>query len=120
MKKNILFALISLCLWACSEDEIKPYQGEQYLYFSQLINTTNDYDKENGYMEVSFNNYPTSEEITVKIGMSLIGKPLNEDTPYSVVVVEENEKKILPQMRLQRIFVYQLIQNLEQDCLMIR
>ena len=52
MKKNILFALISLCLWACSEDEIKPYQGEQYLYFSQLINTTNDYDKENGYMEV--------------------------------------------------------------------
>lgn len=71
-------------------------------------------------MEVSFNNYPTSEEITVKIGMSLIGKPLNEDTPYSVVVVEENEKKILPQMRLQRIFVYQLIQNLEQDCLMIR
>lgn len=55
MKKNILFALISLCLWACSEDEIKPYQGEQYLYFSQLINTTNDYDKENGYMEVSFN-----------------------------------------------------------------
>ncbi len=50
-------------------------------------------------MEVSFNNYPTSEEITVKIGMSLIGKPLNEDTPYSVVVVEENEKKILPQMR---------------------
>ena len=93
MKKNILFALISLCLWACSEDEIKPYQGEQYLYFSQLINTTNDYDKENGYMEVSFNNYPTSEEITVKIGMSLIGKPLNEDTPYSVVVVEENEKE---------------------------
>ena len=44
-------------------------------------------------MEVSFNNYPTSEEITVKIGMSLIGKPLNEDTPYSVVVVEENEKE---------------------------
>ena len=66
MKKNILFALISLCLWACSEDEIKPYQGEQYLYFSQLINTTNDYDKENGYMEVSFNNYPTREEITVQ------------------------------------------------------
>ena len=62
MKKNILFALISLCLWACSEDEIKPYQGEQYLYFSQLINTTNDYDKENGYMEVSFNNYPPSVE----------------------------------------------------------
>ena len=67
MKKYILFALISVCLCSCSEDEIKSYQGEQYLYFSQLINTTNDYDKENGYMEVSFNNYPTSEEITVKI-----------------------------------------------------
>ena len=56
MKKYILFALISVCLCSCSEDEIKSYQGEQYLYFSQLINTTNDYDKENGYMEVSFNN----------------------------------------------------------------
>ncbi len=114
MKKNILFALISLCLWACSEDEIKPYQGEQYLYFSQLINTTNDYDKENGYMEVSFNNYPTSEEITVKIGMSLIGKPLNEDTPYSVVVVEENEKRSYPNaasknFRLQLIKIWSRI-----------
>ena len=93
MKKYILFALISVCLCSCSEDEIKSYQGEQYLYFSQLINTTNDYDKENGYMEVSFNNYPTSEEITVKIGISLIGKPLSEDTPYSVVVVEESDKE---------------------------
>ena len=36
MKKNILLALISLCFWGCSEDEIKPYIGEQYLYFSQL------------------------------------------------------------------------------------
>ena len=36
MKKNILFALISLCFWGCSEDEIKPYHGGQYLYFSQL------------------------------------------------------------------------------------
>ena len=37
MKKNILLALISLCFWGCSEDEIKPYIGEQYLYFSQSL-----------------------------------------------------------------------------------
>lgn len=92
MKKYILFALISLCLWSCSEDEIKSYQGDQYLYFSQLMNTTNDNDKKNGYMEVSFNNYPTSEEVTLRIGMSLIGKPFNEDAPYSVVAVEEIDK----------------------------
>ena len=25
MKKNILLALISLCFWGCSEDEVMPY-----------------------------------------------------------------------------------------------
>lgn len=33
-EKNILLALISLCFWGCSEDEIKPYIGEQYLYLA--------------------------------------------------------------------------------------
>ena len=36
MRKYILLALLPLCLWACSEDEIKPYHGEQYLYFNHL------------------------------------------------------------------------------------
>lgn len=87
MKKNILLALISLCFWGCSEDEIKPYIGEQYLYFSQL----KDSEEEN--IEVSFNNYPTSDQITVKIGLSLIGKPFAENTPYKVGVVTEDESK---------------------------
>ena len=87
MKKNILLALISLCFWGCSEDEIKPYIGEQYLYFSQL----KDSEEEN--IEVSFNNYPTSDQITVKIGLSLIGKPFAENTHYKVGVVTEDESK---------------------------
>lgn len=93
MKKYILFTLVSLCFCACSEDEIKPYQGDQFLYFSQLMNTEREDDKENGYMLVSFNNYPTSEEITVKVGLSLVGKPLKEDAPYSVVIVAEEDKE---------------------------
>ena len=86
MKKYILLVLVSLCFWGCSEDEIKPYNGGNYIYFSQLI------DSEDEHLEVSFNNYPTSEEITVKIGLKLIGKPLTEDTPYKVQVVDAGEK----------------------------
>jgi len=78
MKKYILFALISLCFWGCSEDEIKPYHGGQYLYFSQL----KEFGDED--FEVSFNNYPTSNAIIVKIGLGLIGKPFSIDTPYKV------------------------------------
>ena len=59
MKKNILFALISLCFWGCSEDEIKPYHGGQYLYFSQL----KEFGDED--FEVSFNNYPTTVSYTI-------------------------------------------------------
>ena len=87
MKKNILFALISLCFWGCSEDEIKPYHGGQYLYFSQL----KEFGDED--FEVSFNNYPTSDAIIVKIGLGLVGKPFSTDTPYEVSVVAEDESE---------------------------
>ena len=87
MKKYILFALISLCFWGCSEDEIKPYHGGQYLYFSQL----KEFGDED--FEVSFNNYPTSNAIIVKIGLGLIGKPFSIDTPYKVSVVAEDESE---------------------------
>lgn len=87
MKKYILFALISLCFWGCSEDEIKPYHGGQYLYFSQL----KEFGDED--FEVSFNNYPTSDAIIVKIGLGLVGKPFSTDTPYEVSVVAEDESE---------------------------
>ena len=86
MKKYIVLALVSLCFWACSEDEIKPYNDGNYLYFSQLVDSKED------HIAVSFNNYPTSEEFTVEIGLKLIGKLLPEDTPYKVVVVTVDEK----------------------------
>lgn len=87
MKKYILLVLVSLCFWGCSEDEIKPYHGGQYLYFSQLKEGGDD------YFEVSFNNYPTSDEVIVKIGLGLIGKPFSEDTPYKVGIVTEDESE---------------------------
>ncbi len=90
MKKYILWTLAAFCFVACAEDEIKPYHGEQYIYFSQLMNTEDENEKENGYMSVSFNNYPTDDELTVKIGLGLIGGPFSEDAPYQVEVVEES------------------------------
>ena len=82
MKKYILFILVSLCLWACSEDEIKPYHGGQYLYFSHLMNSTEK------AISVSFNNYPLDDEHIVKIGVSLVGDPVKEATAYKVIVVD--------------------------------
>ena len=39
MKPFILLLFLSCCLFSCSEDEIKSYHGDQYLYFSQLKGT---------------------------------------------------------------------------------
>lgn len=86
MKKYILLALLPLCLCACSEDGIKPYNGGQYLYFNQFK------DNEEEVINVSFNNYPANDEVVVKIGLALIGKPFEKDTPYKLVVVNEEVK----------------------------
>ena len=88
MRKYILLALLPLCLWACSEDEIKPYHGEQYLYFNHLK------DGEEEEINVSFNNYPTSDEVVVKVGLALIGKPFEKDAAYKLVVVNEEVKEL--------------------------
>ena len=65
MKPFILLLFLSCCLFSCSEDEIKSYHGDQYLYFSQLKGT------EDKSVNVSFNNYPLDDELTVKIAMGL-------------------------------------------------
>lgn len=82
MKKYILFILLSVCLWSCSEDEIKPYHGGQYLYFSHLMNSNEK------AVSVSFNNYLFKDELIVKIRISLVGDPVKEATPYKVIVVD--------------------------------
>lgn len=82
MKKYIQFFLLPLLVWSCQEDVIKPYQGGRYVYFSQLMNSTDS------VMEVSFNNYPLSNELTVKIGLGLVGDTLAQNTPYKVIVVD--------------------------------
>lgn len=83
MKQYILISLFVLCLFSCSEDEIKPYHGQQYLYFSELIGSDDE------AINVSFNNYPLDEELTVKIALSLIGKPFSAPAPYKVSVVSD-------------------------------
>lgn len=99
--------------WGCSEDEIKPYHGGQYLYFSQL----KEFGDED--FEVSFNNYPTSNAIIVKIGLGLIGKPFSIDTPYKVSVVAEDESEDKIKMPIRKIIVCLIIQCLKLDYLMI-
>lgn len=82
MKHYILFALVSLLLFSCAEDEIKPYHGGQYIYFSQLM------DSKEEVISASFNNYPGKDEITVKIGLGLVGDPVKNPAPYKVIVVD--------------------------------
>ena len=83
MKKYILIIAAIIGLSSCAEDEIKSYDSENYLYFSQLMGMTTD------HMEMSFNNYPLADELTVKIGVSLVGKPVSKPTPYVVKVVNK-------------------------------
>lgn len=87
IRKYMLLAFLPLCLWACTEDEIQSYHGEQYLRFQPL----EDSEQEN--IAVSFNNYPTNDEIVVKIGLELIGIPFEKDTPYKVTVVNDEVKE---------------------------
>lgn len=96
MKKYFLLLLLSVCFWSCAEDEIKSYHGDQYIYFSQLKNTTDEMEKENGYMSISFNNYPTSETLTLKVGLGLIGAPFAKDALYKVVVAEDTKEDDIP------------------------
>lgn len=83
MKPYILLPLFVLCLFSCAEDEIQPYHGEQYLYFSELM------DSEDESVNLSFNNYPLNDELTVKIALGLVGDPFDVPVPYKITVVAE-------------------------------
>lgn len=85
MKLYIALAFLPLLLFSCKEDEIKPYHGDQYLYFSQLMN---EKDQTVDSLLVSFNNYPTQDELIVKIGLGLVGSPFSEPTPYKILIVD--------------------------------
>ena len=89
MKKYILLAVLSLTLWSCAEDEIKPYHGRQYIYFSQLLPNEKGESIEN--ISISFNNYPGQDELEVKVGLGLIGTLFAEATPYKVEVVDVDD-----------------------------
>ena len=89
MKKYILLAVLSLTLWSCAEDEIKPYHGGQYIYLSQLLPNEKCESIEN--ISISFNNYPGQDELEVKVGLGLIGTLFAEATPYKVEVVDVDD-----------------------------
>lgn len=83
MKLYILLSLLTLCFFSCAEDEIQTYHGKQYLYFSDLV------DSEEESINISFNNYPLDDELTVKVTLRLVGDPFAVSTPYKVSVVAE-------------------------------
>lgn len=83
MKQYILLFSLALFFFACAEDKIESYSGEQYLYFSELM----DEDEES--VEISFNNYPLNEELSVELSLGLVGDPFSVPTPYRVSVVTD-------------------------------
>lgn len=99
MKQYTLLLLVALCLLSCSEDKIEAYHGGQYLYFSELMDSSDE------AIEVSFYNYPLDDELTVEIALGLVGDPVKTATPYKVSVVSE-KTTALPEN-------YKLPENLE-------
>lgn len=83
MKQYTLLLLVALCLLSCSEDKIETYHGGQYLYFSELMGSSDE------AVEISFYNYPLDNELTVEIALGLVGDPVKVATPYKVSVVSE-------------------------------
>lgn len=83
MKQYTLLLLVALCLLACAEDKIEAYHGGQYLYFSELMDSSDE------AVAVSFYNYPLDDELTVEIALGLVGDPVTTATPYKISVVSE-------------------------------
>lgn len=86
MKQYILLSLFVPFLFSCAEDKIETYSGKQYLYFSELMDTKEG-NKE--AVEISFNNYPLDDELSVEISLGLVGDPFSVPTPYKVSVVTD-------------------------------
>lgn len=89
MKQYILLSLLALSFFSCSEDEIKPYSGEQYLYFSALKDFKDEFQQEAEGIEISFNNYPLVDGLIVDLSIGLVGDPFSVATPYKVSVVAD-------------------------------
>ena len=53
MKIYIILIAIVFALFSCSEEEIKTYHSERYLYFTTSLDSAD--------LSVSFSHYPTNE-----------------------------------------------------------
>lgn len=76
----ILLVAISFAFFACSEDDLKTYNSEHYVFFTTKdgVDTT----------KFSFTHFPLEEEHIVQFEINLIGDPLDEDTEYSLCVID--------------------------------
>ena len=85
MKQYILLSLFFFFFFSCAEDKIEAYSGKQYLYFSELMEAEENKEA----VEVSFNNYPLDDELSVELSLGLVGDPFAVPTPYKVSVVAD-------------------------------
>ena len=80
MKIYIILIAIVFALFSCSEEEIKTYHSERYLYFTTSLDSAD--------LSVSFSHYPTNEEYKAGFEVNLMGDPLAEDAVYRISVVD--------------------------------
>lgn len=81
MIRYILLITVFFSFFACSEDEFKTYtSSERYLFFT----TTQGVDS----TEFSFTHFPLEDEHVIRFEINLIGDMLDEDTEYSLRVID--------------------------------
>ena len=80
MKYFIYLLLVSFCFLACEKQNIKPYGKDHYVQFTKLYTDT---------LNCSFFFY-VKDQVDIPLEIKLIGDILSEDTPFSLVV-NENE-----------------------------
>lgn len=115
MKQYILLSLSVLFFFSCAEDKIETYSGKQYLYFSELMDTKEE-NKE--AVEISFNNYPLDDELSVEISLGLVGDPFSVPTPYKVSVVTDKTTALAENYELPATPMFK--PNVAEDVLSLR
>ena len=83
----VLTLFVGLNFLNCSTSNIETFGSKASLYFPKYVYTSDQYVRiDTAFTSFSF--YPGIEEITVPFKISLVGKILNEDKEYKVVVVD--------------------------------
>lgn len=95
MKEMYLFLGIILVLGACSKDDIKKYDGNNYIKFVKEVTDSS---------VCSFLAYPHDNELAFPVEVEVIGLPSEGEREYKISVDQDNSTAMIANYRLPEKF----------------